>query len=267
MRASISGHQRSERHEHFQEIPRDELATVGRRRAAFPARLADGPSGVRRLRLAMANVPGRSNKERVRSRKAPSQDRSRDTVAVIRTAAKQILEEKGFDGLTTNLIAEVAGVSIGSLYQYFPSKEAIVGAVIEQRANETIRALWEFAQNLPDNSFEGAITAVTRWYVERYRTDRALYRAILPEIERLERTEFVRERTAKIGEMIALGIGGFGDEIAPSDPELAGFLIAAAAEGVLARAVLAGDDVLDRPELADELAAMVIGYLTRRRTG
>jgi AcrR family transcriptional regulator len=57
-------------------------------------------------------------------RKLPQQDRSKVTVDAILTATAHILTQEGYDRTTTNRIAELAGVSIGSLYQYFPSKEA-----------------------------------------------------------------------------------------------------------------------------------------------
>src|SRR5215471_21205054 len=59
-------------------------------------------------------------------RRAPSQSRSRDTVEAIVEAAAQVFERHGYAAGTTNRIAERAGVSIGSLYQYFPNKDAIV---------------------------------------------------------------------------------------------------------------------------------------------
>ena len=68
--------------------------------------------------------------KRPRPRKAPKQARSSETVKVIVEAAARILEERGHDGFSTNAVAERAGVSIGSLYQYFPSKAALIGALI-----------------------------------------------------------------------------------------------------------------------------------------
>ena len=70
----------------------------------------------------------------VTPRKTPRQKRSADTVAVIVEAAARILEKDGFEGFNTNAIAEKAGVSIGSLYQYFPSKNALLGALMEREA-------------------------------------------------------------------------------------------------------------------------------------
>jgi AcrR family transcriptional regulator len=68
-------------------------------------------------------------------RKLPRQSRANATVAAILEAAAIILETGGFDAYTTNAIAERAGVSIGSLYQYFPNKAALTHALIEREDN------------------------------------------------------------------------------------------------------------------------------------
>jgi AcrR family transcriptional regulator len=85
-------------------------------------------------------MPDVSSKQRPRPRKQPKQARSLETVNVIVEAAARILEQHGREGFSTNAIAERAGVSIGSLYQYFPQKEALIGALI---ARETSRLIEE----------------------------------------------------------------------------------------------------------------------------
>ena len=65
-------------------------------------------------------------------RKTPTQRRSAETVDAIIEAAARILEQQGFEGYTTNAVAQRAGVSIGSLYQYFPGKDALTSALIER---------------------------------------------------------------------------------------------------------------------------------------
>lgn len=75
-------------------------------------------------------------------RKIPQQQRAQFTVECILTAAENIIVKSGYDAATTNHIADVAGVSIGSLYQYFASKEAIAAALVESavmQATETLR--------------------------------------------------------------------------------------------------------------------------------
>ncbi|MCZ1179646.1 TetR/AcrR family transcriptional regulator [Acinetobacter pittii] len=65
-------------------------------------------------------------------RKRPRQARSVATFEAILEAAARILESLGFAGFNTNVVAELAGVSIGSLYQYFPSKEALIVELIRR---------------------------------------------------------------------------------------------------------------------------------------
>jgi AcrR family transcriptional regulator len=78
--------------------------------------------------------------QRLRPRKAPKQARSHATVEAITEAAARILEQHGHEGFSTNAVAERAGVSIGSLYQYFPRKDALIGALIMR---ETARLIEE----------------------------------------------------------------------------------------------------------------------------
>lgn len=74
-------------------------------------------------------------------RKSPAQNRSRFTVEQILEAAAQVFADLGYAGATTNHIAERAGVSVGSLYQYFPNKDAILVALVEQHMRTTTAAL------------------------------------------------------------------------------------------------------------------------------
>jgi AcrR family transcriptional regulator len=71
-------------------------------------------------------------KSALRPRKAPRQARAGATVEIILDAAARILAKESLDGFNTNRVAEVAGVSVGSLYQYFPNKASIVAALIER---------------------------------------------------------------------------------------------------------------------------------------
>jgi AcrR family transcriptional regulator len=73
-------------------------------------------------------------------RKRPVQERSRRTVESILDAAARIFGERGYLATTTNDVAAAAGVSIGSLYQYFPNKDALLVA-LEERHLEDVRAV------------------------------------------------------------------------------------------------------------------------------
>ncbi|MEU6860188.1 helix-turn-helix domain-containing protein [Glycomyces sp. NPDC046736] len=70
------------------------------------------------------------------ARRSPRQQRSRQTVTWILEAAAQVFHERGYAATTTNKVAERAGVSIGSVYQYFPDKDALLAALAERHMAE-----------------------------------------------------------------------------------------------------------------------------------
>ncbi len=82
-----------------------------------------------------SEMPDSTTQISLKPRKSPRQARSAETVRIILEAAARILEAHGLDGFTTNAVAERAGVSIGSLYQYFPGKEALTGALIHRETS------------------------------------------------------------------------------------------------------------------------------------
>jgi AcrR family transcriptional regulator len=79
-------------------------------------------------------------------RKTATQTRAAHTVSFIVEAAARILEERGMEGYTTNAIAEKAGVSIGSLYQYFPNKDSITIALIARESTRLVTSVTEAAR-------------------------------------------------------------------------------------------------------------------------
>src|SRR3954453_8965606 len=94
-------------------------------------------------------------------RNQPRQSRSRVTVDAILEATIRVLEQEGSDAATTSRIAEVAGVSVGTLYQYFGNREAILDA-------------------LQDREFERATEMMNRVFVHgAYRTEREVARAVI----------------------------------------------------------------------------------------
>ena len=74
-------------------------------------------------------------------RKRPQQERSRQMVSTLIEATARTISRHGLDGTTTPLIAEAAGVSVGSLYQYFDSKEALLEGLVEKLAADMARML------------------------------------------------------------------------------------------------------------------------------
>lgn len=197
-------------------------------------------------------------------RKEASQERSRATVDALVEATARILVREGFDKASTNRIAEVAGVSVGSLYQYFPSKEALVAAVIERHRQEimqVVRGELALAANQPMEQGVRTLVAVA---VKAHRVDPKLHRVLaeqIPRVGRLEKAEtFNRENYA----IFRAYLESHRDEIRAADLELAAFICVTAIEAVTHNAVLdhkmVSEEAMDA--LIDEATRLVLGYLT-----
>lgn len=104
----------------------------------------------------------------LRPRKTPKQTRAEETVATIVEAAAQVLESAGVEGFNTNAVAERAGVSIGSLYQYFPNKDALIVALIQRESQRFRRDLaYALGRRTTKGALEGMIIASVRQQLQR----------------------------------------------------------------------------------------------------
>jgi AcrR family transcriptional regulator len=105
---------------------------------------------------------------KVAHRKTPVQDRSRETVRRILDAAATVLKERGYEGASANRIAAAANISPGSLYQYFPNKDAILDAMVadytEQLRDKVSSRLYEILGNCKDR--EVLATTLVGVYVD-----------------------------------------------------------------------------------------------------
>jgi len=128
---------------------------------------------------------GRPRKNTLKARKMPGQARSQETVSVILEASARILESDGLRGFNTNAIAAKAGVSVGSLYQYFPNKDAIVLALIGSYEEELQNAVFEVIQAGRGQELKRRLRLLVRALVTvHYRRSR-LNRVLEAEEERL----------------------------------------------------------------------------------
>ena len=108
----------------------------------------------------------------VSPRKSPRQERSRLTVERILDAAARIFHEQGYAGATTNDIADEAEVSVGSLYQYFPNKDALLVALTKRHIESTTAGLADLLGGLGSESdFETIVRTVVDFLVEQHELD------------------------------------------------------------------------------------------------
>lgn len=112
------------------------------------------------------------NESRTGPRKSPSQERSRRTVDRILDAATRIFHAQGYTGATTNDIADEADVSVGSLYQYFPNKDALLVALTQRHITTTTTDLTNLLLELPRNSdLETTFRTVVNFLVAQHDLD------------------------------------------------------------------------------------------------
>jgi AcrR family transcriptional regulator len=120
--------------------------------------------------------------QRLKPRKTPVQRRSAHTVEAVLEAAARILEKHGLAACTTNAVAERAGVSIGSLYQYFPNRDALTVALIER---ETAQLLADIESARLVEHSRGCVLAMVRAAVAHQMRRPVLARIIDSEERRL----------------------------------------------------------------------------------
>ncbi len=198
-------------------------------------------------------------------RKEAAQERSRATVDALVDATARILVREGFDKASTNRIAAVAGVSVGSLYQYFPSKEALVAAVIERHQRETMRVVRGELARAADQPLEQAMRTLVTVAVKAHRVDPKLHRVLaeqIPRVGKLEKVEtFSRENYA----LFRAYLERHREEIRVADLALAAFVCVTSIEALTHTAVLHNELVAVEAieALIDEATRLVVGYLTR----
>src|SRR5438309_886847 len=110
-------------------------------------------------------------------RKEPRQARSRATVAAIVQAGAQVLGDRGWSGFTTNEVAGVAGVSIGSLYQYFPNKLTLIDAIRDKHWKDVLAVLRQTGKNR--SSPEQLVDDLVHGMISIHCINPALHRVLL----------------------------------------------------------------------------------------
>jgi AcrR family transcriptional regulator len=197
-------------------------------------------------------------------RKYASQERSRATVDALVEATARILVSEGFDRASTNRIAHKAGVSIGSLYQYFPSKEALVAAVIERHKNEMMQVLHATLVKVAARSIEEAARELVKMMIEAHRVDPQLHRVLVEEIPRTGRLGRVESFDRESYALIRAYLEGRRAELRSVDLDLAAFICVTSVEALTHGAVVHSPERLtnDRVEtFIDEVTRLVVRYL------
>ena len=196
----------------------------------------------------------------IKPRKIPAQARSRVTVDAIIQATTYILTEVGWDGLTTNAIAERAGVNIGSLYQFFPNKEAVVAELQRLHAVATHAELTKVLEQLKERStFREVLTLIIEMVVTEHRVAPAVHKAITEELPRTIRRS--HEENEQLRGKILEHLKPFIRNV--PDPDLAIYMASVAVQSIIHNLTAERPELLDHSSLVAELVALLENYLCR----
>jgi AcrR family transcriptional regulator len=190
-------------------------------------------------------------------RKRPVQDRSRDTVTAILAATIRVLAEDG-RALTTTRVAEVAGVSVGTLYQYFPNRQALITGVLADHLEAAIVAVEQTAEQVRDRPLAEATERIVRAFLAakaaRVETSRLLNQVF--GIGQLDDRPVIEAATRRAQVVVARVMAGSEpDEV---DLRRAGVLCAAL-QGVVRAAMTEDPDRLSDPAWIEQVVAISVG--------
>ena len=197
-------------------------------------------------------------------RKLASQERSRSTVDALLEATARVLTKEGYDGASTNRIAEVAGVSIGSLYQYFPSKEALIAAVIDRHTQEVSQVTRNALVKVAARPVEVAAREFVSVAIDAHRVNPKLHGVLAEQIPRVGRLENI-EANVREGYALVRGyLEVHRDEIDVADLDLAAFVLVTVVEALTHAAVLRRPDILvdgKARHFVDDVTRLLVRYL------
>ncbi len=193
-------------------------------------------------------------------RKQPRQSRSKATVEAIVDATARVLVREGYEKASTNRIAKVAGVSVGSLYQYFPNKEALVMAVIHRHCDEMVVMLAESARELMHAPVPVAVRTYIRAMVAAHLVNPELHTVVTQQIFHLG-VEHLSEVQRSTRQIVQMWLAHHRATILPKDLATASFVLVAMVESVVHGALLSPDADLASEALTEELCSAVLRYL------
>jgi AcrR family transcriptional regulator len=199
--------------------------------------------------------------EQLRPRKWPAQERSQRMVELLLQATTRVLVEEGYDAASTNRIARVAGVSVGSLYQYFPNKEALVLALAQQHAHKMVELLGRAAVELGQGPIEEAVAVFVRAMFAVHRVEPELHAALTQQVLHVGLGPFEEIHRTSV-ELVKAWLGLHRERLVPTDLDSAAWLCVTTVDAVVHAALLERDfRRLADPAIERELCAMLLRYL------
>ena len=198
------------------------------------------------------------------TRRTPKQERARATVDAILEATAQLLVAEGTGRVSTNRIAKRAGVSVGTLYQYFPDKNAIIRALGEQTLERQFVAfeeeLLQLVASEPD--LEASVRALVKGILDQKRVQPELSRVLLTS-GAVGTEDWTQEWLDKQRKLVRSALHVHRTTLRDGDPDVMAYVITTAFEFLLQNALVHEPALIRDGRLADELAELAVRYLRR----
>ncbi|WP_267396503.1 TetR/AcrR family transcriptional regulator [Sphingomonas sp. GC_Shp_1] len=194
-------------------------------------------------------------------RKKPRQDRSRQTVDTILEATAQILDDDGGKGLTTNLLAQHAGYSIGTLYQYFDNREAIVVALIERQRETMRREIDALLEARAGEPWEKTVQAIVRLMHDAFARHRHVDPRLIRSLVAFALERGLPEPTEHVADAIIAVWRGAGEAHIRRLSDAGRFVLTTAIVEVLRATTLRSLSLLGTIELEEAIVRLVMGFL------
>lgn len=183
-------------------------------------------------------------------------------VDVIVEATWKVLAEEGYAAASTNRIAERAGTSVGSLYQYFPNKDAIVAAVQRRHHADLGGVMATAFVEAVGQPLEPATRRLVRASLDAHLLDPELHRTLSEMVPRAINPETRSSLLDGIHARIRGWLEGYREELTVTDLDTAAFIVLHLVEAASHAAVLGGDRSPSPDRVEDEVTAMIVRYLT-----
>lgn len=204
--------------------------------------------------------------KRLQPRKRPSQSRSRALVDAIVEAGSTLLAHHGWEALTLQQVATKAGVSPGSLYQYFPDKAALVAEITERQSQRELAFhLERFSTMTPETTLEETLRLMVRAILDFQRHEGALMRQTLAALQHLGRYEQLAARAREAAQVLRAVLEQHRHRLrADENLDLVMHVLANATHSLTHDGVLRRPDSLDDDTLAHAIERLMLGYLGLR---
>ena len=194
-------------------------------------------------------------------RKSPRQQRSQQTVDTILQATARVLAEHGYAGTNTNRIAETAGVSVGSLYQYFPNKNALIAALHDRHDKQMLALIDEVLDGNPAATLRERVAAIVAASLHAHLLEPALHRVLEREFPLFDQPRDHSRADQDIHRRMRHLLELHREEIEQQDRELATYVVLRIMESLVHAVALEPPAGFDPRQLEGAVVDAVMGYL------